>query len=391
MIWKINHFSNSDTVKEQFVAWEEMLDVKAPAYKLFNIWAPLDNLKYETALKDETVFTWAIWDWVWAWWNDADTTSLPISSALAWVITNYAVLKVENEIVVVKSVDRWANTIEVFKRWAWATTAAAHSDTVEADVLWFNMPRWVKDIEANFKEQTVDYNVCWKYTVPALWFTKEQMTENRKYYWENWAQDYVSEQILEKDKDLIRTVNKLIINWTREEWAEWEPWMTRWILEEASLKWNVINSYWEITALSDLETALTASRNKWWEANVLLCGSQVYDAFQWLWVVENEKPQILNRLNVELWTRVVSIHTKVWTLFLVMDLDMPNDKFVVLNSKDLSIHAFAGFTTPGGDRKTAQESSRNDQAFLYDSICQIGSLYKNSNKNMTICTWVTFS
>lgn len=387
-IWKINHFSNSATIKNQFVAWEEMLGVDAATYKLFNIGSPVSNLKYEMALKDETVFSGNIWDGTNGWDNSA-VSGLPITAALAGVITNYAVLKVENEIVVVKSVDRTANTIEVFKRGAGATTPAAHNDWVEAQVLGFNMPRGVKDIEANFKEQKIDFNVVGKYTVPSLKYTKEQLTENRKYYGEAGSKDFISEQILEKDKDLLKTTNKLLIHGTREEWAEWEPGMTRGILEEAELRGNVVTSVGAITSLDVIDDALTASRNKWGKANVLLCGSATFDDIQKLGVVENQRPQILNRLEVELGTRVVSIYTKVGQLFLVMDLDMPDDKAVVLNTQDISIHPFEWFTTPGGDRVTAQESTRNDQSFVYDTLTQFWSLYKNTNKNMTLLSWIS--
>jgi hypothetical protein len=72
-----------------------------------------------------------------------------------------------------------------------------------------------------------------------------------------------------------------------------------------------------------------------------------------------------------------------------MDLDFPTGTAVFLNTADISLHPFEGFTTPGGDRTTAQESARNDQAFTYDSLTQFGTLYRNSNKNMTIITGVT--
>lgn len=383
-IWKINHFSNATTIKEQFVAWEEMLGVDAATYKLFNIGAPLQNLKYETAYKDETVFTGKIWAW-----NNTATTWLPIKAGLAAIITNYAALKVWNEIVVVKTVDRTANTIDVFKRGAGETAAAAHLDNSDAEILGFNMPRWVKDIEANFKEQTIDWNFCGKYTVPSLQYNKEQLVENRKYYGEAGSQDYIAEQILEKDKDLIKTVNRLLIHWTREEGAPNEPGMTRGLIEEATLRWNVVTWFGSLDSLAKIDTALTASRNKWGKANVMICWSDVFDLVQALWVVENQRPQILNRLAVELWTRVVSIYTKVWQIFLVMDLDFPAGTAVILNTADISLHPFEWFTTPGWDRTTAQESARNDQAFVYDTLTQFGTLYKNSNKNMTIMTWIT--
>jgi len=69
-----------------------------------------------------------------------------------------------------------------------------------------------------------------------------------------------------------------------------------------------------------------------------------------------------------------------------MALNMDDDTIVIGNTNDFSIHPFEGFTLPGGDKTVAQESSRNDQAFTYDSICEFVTFYKNSSKNLTILT-----
>jgi hypothetical protein len=134
---------------------------------------------------------------------------------------------------------------------------------------------------------------------------------------------------------------------------------------------------------------LTASRNKWGKANVLLCGPSTFDDIQKLGVVENQLPQILDRLSVELGTSVVALNTKVGKIYLVMDTDMDDTKFIVLNTTNISLHPFEGFTTPGWDRTEAQEDARNDQAFVYDTITQFVTSYKNSNRDMTIVTGVT--
>lgn len=59
-------------------------------------------------------------------WDASATTGLSVAAALANVLTVGHILKVENEYVVVKSVDRTANTIAVFARGAAGTTAATH-------------------------------------------------------------------------------------------------------------------------------------------------------------------------------------------------------------------------------------------------------------------------
>jgi len=386
-VWAINPYLPVDTIKKEFLAWEQMLDARAPTYKLFNIGSPVNTLEYETALQNETVYSGAIGTVA---WNATDTTWLSISAALAGIITNYAVLKIENEMVAVKSVNRIANTIEVFARWMGSTTGATHTAWLTANVLSFNMPKGVKDIEANFLEQSLDTNVVWKYTVPSLKFTKEDVNIQRAKYGEAWYENFIASQILAKDKSLIETVNKALIYGTKEVGSDTMPSMTRWLLEEASLKGNVVTSFGTISSLSKIDDALTSSRNKQWEANVLLCWPSAFDAIQKLWVVENQKPQILNRLEVELGTRVVSVFTKVWTLYLVMDLDMPIDTIVVLNNSDLSIHPLVGYTTPWGNKTTAQESTRNDEAFVYDTISQFGTYFRNSNKNLTIISGITY-
>ncbi len=387
MIGKINPYANADTIKEAFLWWEQLLEVKAPVYKLFTIGSPVDSMKYEVATKDEAVYAGSV-DWA---WNATDLVDLGIDSGLANAITNYAIIKVGDEILAVKSVNRTANTIEVFSRGLGETTGAAHADGTVIDVLGFNLPVGVKDIEAGYREQTTDFNTVMKTTVPALEYTKEDVGINRKLYGENGYNDFISSEMLDKDKDLVVTMNKLLIHGTRAEGTATTPAQTRGLIEEATLNGNIVTSFGAISSLSKINDALLASQTKKGEANVLVCGVSAYNDIQKLDKVENQLPAVLNRLESELGTRVVTIHTVVGSLVIVLDQDMPADKMVICNSKDLSIHPLVGFTTPGGDKTIAQESTRNDQAFVYDTLSQVGTYYKNSSRNMTIITGITYS
>jgi hypothetical protein len=60
------------------------------------------------------------------WDTNTDITALPTSASYIDRITVGDVLKVENEIVVVKAVDRSGNTIDVYERGAGESTAVAH-------------------------------------------------------------------------------------------------------------------------------------------------------------------------------------------------------------------------------------------------------------------------
>lgn len=74
---------------------------------------------------DGTIGTGAGTGWV----DGTATTSLPMSAAGVNKLVVGSVIKVENEVVIVKSVDRSANTIAVWGRGACGTTGAAHADT----------------------------------------------------------------------------------------------------------------------------------------------------------------------------------------------------------------------------------------------------------------------
>lgn len=74
-------------------------------------------------------------------WDNSATTGLKMNAAAMNLLTIGSVLQIEDtatEVVVVKAVDRSANTIDVFARGAGATTAAAHADEVPFSVIGFS-------------------------------------------------------------------------------------------------------------------------------------------------------------------------------------------------------------------------------------------------------------
>ena len=90
-------------------------------------------------------------------WGASATTGLTVSAALANVITVGNVLKIGSEVVVVKSVDRSANTISVFSRGAGGTTAATHAIAAAVDVVSHaGNDTDLKNVES-FSEATLKY------------------------------------------------------------------------------------------------------------------------------------------------------------------------------------------------------------------------------------------
>ena len=115
-------------------------------------------------------------------WAENATTALPIDDQAAKSLAVGSVIKIESEIVVVKSIDRSAKTISVFSRGHGTTTAAAHA----ANTAFVVIGLAINDTDAHNveskSESTVEWeNYCQLIFEPIEWaFSSE--TEARKAY-----------------------------------------------------------------------------------------------------------------------------------------------------------------------------------------------------------------
>lgn len=310
-VGKINPYAPSESVRNAFLGWEQMLEVYTPAFSMFGIGAPVDSMAYEGATAEEQIYTAEVGV---GGWDGVATTALPVTAASANTLTNYAVLKVADEIVIVKSVNRTLNTIDVYARGHGTTAAAAHLAGVVIQITGYNLPLGVKDIEATYTELDTYVNYVSKFTVPALKYTKEDKFIKRKYYGEAGFADYVAQQMLEKDKELLRTMEKSLIRGTAVagtgSGSTGTPATTRGLIEEAVTRGNIFPNFGALS-MENLQDALTAQRNKMGTSNVLLCSTKFYDEIQKLPKTEVQLPQPLNRLSIGLGDKVTVLNTKV--------------------------------------------------------------------------------
>jgi hypothetical protein len=94
--------------------------------------------KYEIRGRSKTSLNGVIGDGAGTGWADTSTTTnLPVPATSVNKLVVGSVLKIEDEVVVVKSVNRTANTIEVFERGAGATAGAAHADATPFRIIGF--------------------------------------------------------------------------------------------------------------------------------------------------------------------------------------------------------------------------------------------------------------
>ncbi|MHA1972958.1 MAG: SU10 major capsid protein [Candidatus Hodarchaeales archaeon] len=95
----------------------------------------LSGKKFEIYGRNLTSLSGIVGDGIGGGWNNSDTTGLAMLVAATNVLTVGSVIKVEDEIVVVSSVNRAAFTIDVFARGAGSTSAASHVDTTAFEVI----------------------------------------------------------------------------------------------------------------------------------------------------------------------------------------------------------------------------------------------------------------
>lgn len=119
------------------------------------------------------------------WVDGTATTSLPMSEAQIAVLVIGMAMQVESEVVVVKSIDRAAFTINVYERGAGNTSGASHADNVAFTII----GHAINDTDAfnveAIRERTEDYeNYCQLVFVP-IEQTFTDRTEARKYFDQN--------------------------------------------------------------------------------------------------------------------------------------------------------------------------------------------------------------
>ena len=171
-------------------------------------------------------------------------------------------LKVEDEIVIVKEVDRDANELTLFKRGYGNTSDAAHADGVEAKIIGYNYVHGVKDIESMVADSSSRNYFVAKTTVPAVTFTKEDLTVLRKDYDEKGMEDYIDAQVEAQEKKLLKSMNKSVLFSSGEVATKTTPGSLVGLIEEAQLRGNREQSFGAITSLEKIDDALDASAKK---------------------------------------------------------------------------------------------------------------------------------
>jgi hypothetical protein len=95
----------------------------------------VNDYRYEIYDRSRTALSGVVGNGSGTGWASSGTTSLPLPAASIGILTVGDVLEVESEQVIVKSVNRSANTIDVWARGHGGTSAASHADTVAFSII----------------------------------------------------------------------------------------------------------------------------------------------------------------------------------------------------------------------------------------------------------------
>jgi hypothetical protein len=137
-------------------------------------------------------------------WADTTTTAaLPMAATALNVLTVGSVMSVEGEIVVVKSVDRTANTVTVFARGMGGTTAATHANGVAFTIVGIaGSDGDLKNVESR-NENTVKYKNYIQTLFEMVEYQQSELLVGRK------GLDAVNELAIQRQEAMLRVAKML--------------------------------------------------------------------------------------------------------------------------------------------------------------------------------------
>lgn len=219
----------------------------------------LDTTEYKTYTKPTRARSGAIDDTV-GWINGTTTTALPVTHQTALDLDIGKVLLIESEKVIVKAIDRVADTIDVYARGAGWTTWAAHVVDTVILMTTVAVPEWENLGEGLFNERIAATNGIQHLTYQAE-VTSIEAQNRRKL-----PQDLLSEKVQDEMYGAVEDMNSASITGSYQlgdsNASPKVPPMTRWTIESIVLSGNanLIN----VTVGAFTETRLTDTAHQIW-------------------------------------------------------------------------------------------------------------------------------
>lgn len=262
------------------------------------------------------------------WDTNSDTTALPVTAADAAILTVGDVLLVNDEIVVVSSVDRGSNTIDVYERGAGETTAAAHgTSAVTVQIIGNANIEGTVDVEAMVEETDLYTNYC-QLIEEKIDLTKADSDQARKTG--QTVATYEDEAMTRAKRDMARTA----IHGTARAGSKTVPAMTRGLLGWLNLSDGIKTAVGGAFTQTVLDTHLNTIRQEGGKPNSIVMSVANKLVFNGFTSADEVKQDVADRTT----GRIVETYLAdgLGGIPVVVDLDMPDDTIAVVDTNKLS-------------------------------------------------------
>lgn len=260
-------------------------------------------------------------------WNStSDTTALPITSGTISRLTVGDVLLVGSEVVVVKSVDRTNNVIDVYERGAGESSPVAHTGTVTAKIIGNAHEEGKVDAEA-MAEQTAKLTNYTQIVLESIDLSNSDSDQARK---NGRTADILRQEAMER---VMRDLARSAIYGVSRAPAAGQPSMTRGLIEHlklASTQKTAVSGAFSETALKN---AFDAVRQAGGVVNGIVMSvkqKRVFNTFTGA-----------DQIQVDRSTRVGGVVLDGYiadgfgTVPAIVDVDFPDDMVALVNTRML--------------------------------------------------------
>jgi len=262
------------------------------------------------------------------WDTDSATTDMPVSAGTIDRLTIGDILLVENEIVVVKTVDRSGNTVDVYERGAGESTAVAHGTSAITALIIGNAHvegRVDSEAMAESTDKRTNYTQLVEEKVDLSYANTQQARKIGR------TEEVLKREVMERVmRDLARTA----IHGVAVAPTSSKPSMTRglrqWLKLSGGLVTNVSGAFTETVLQNMIDNVRTAGGS----VNAIVMGiakKKILNGFSGADVVNTDRTDRTAG-------RVIDSYLAdgLGVLPVVVDLDFPSDEVAVVDSRKLS-------------------------------------------------------
>lgn len=262
------------------------------------------------------------------WDTNNDITALPVTAADAAILTVGDILLVEDEIVVVKSVNRTGNTIDLYERGAGETDAAAHGTSAVSVMIIGNANiEGAVDVEAMTEETDVYTNYC-QIILEKIDLTKADSDQARKTG--QTVATYEDEAMIRAKRDMARSA----IFGTARAGTKTVPAMTRGLLGWLNMSDGLKTAVGGAFSQTVLDNMLNTVRMEGGKPNAIVmnvANKRVFNTF-------TSADSVVQGVEDKTTGRIVEAYIAdgLGTLPIIVDLDMPSDQVAIVDTNKLT-------------------------------------------------------